>query len=131
MDLNQVTFNLVPLRSSRDRDSQREGEMSLRAAYRRLVEYFLPGESGGGEQQELPLPAARVAVVGAGVGGCCAAYFLREKEGQALAVDVFERGVVGGRTATFKFRDHEYETGASIIHTSNKYLVDFSQQFGK
>ena len=43
----------------------------------------------------------------------------------------FEKGEVGGRAATHTFRDHTYETGASIIHTSNKYLVNFSKEFGE
>lgn len=78
-----------------------------------------------------PLQPVRVAIVGAGVGGCCAAYFLRQKGGEAVKIDVFERGVIGGRTATFTFQNHVYETGGSIIHTSNKYLVDLSKEFGE
>ena len=92
---------------------------------------FLAEEDQEEEEDAVPLAPARVAVVGAGVGGCCAAYFLREKAGEAVKIDVFERGVVGGRTATFAFRGHVYETGASIIHKSNKYLVDLSEKFGE
>ena len=93
---------------------------------------LLPDEDTEDEEDDAaPLEPARVAVIGAGVGGCCAAYFLRKKGGAALKVDVFERGVVGGRTTTFTFQGNEYETGASIIHTSNKYLVDLSQEFGE
>ena len=103
------------------------------AAYVPFLWRLLPEEDTEDEEKEdtAPLGPARVAVIGAGVGGCCAAYFLREKGGEAVEVDVFERGVVGGRTTTFTFQGHAYETGASIIHTSNKYLVDLSQEFGE
>ncbi len=83
--------------------------------------------------QVTPLPAARVAIVGAGVGGCSAAYFLRELGGENLDIHVWQRkGVpVGGRTAVVDFGGHLYESGGSVIHTSNKYLVDFAAKFGK
>ena len=79
------------------------------------------------------LPAARVAVVGAGVGGCSAAYFLREHGGEKLDLHVFQKpgSAVGGRTAVIDFCGHTYESGGSILHTSNKYMVDFAQQFGE
>lgn len=96
-----------------------------------LLRRFLPEEDQEEEEDVVPLEPARVAIVGAGVGGCCAAYFIRERGGEAVKIDVFERGVVGGRTATFTFQGHVYETGASIIHTSNKYLVNLSKKFGK
>ena len=100
------------------------------AGYVPFLGRFLPVEEVEDDETP-PLPAARVAVVGAGVGGCCAAYFIsRERGGEAVKVDVFERGVVGGRAATLPFRDHVYETGGSVIHTSNKYLVDLSKEFG-
>ena len=79
------------------------------------------------------LPQARVAIIGAGVGGCCASYFLRELGGDNLDIHVWQKkGVpVGGRTAVIDFAGHMYESGGSVIHTSNKYLVDFAKQFGK
>ena len=110
--------------------------MALRAvaAYLPFLRPFLGDEEGSEDEEEddvSPLEPARVAVVGAGVGGCCAAYFLRENGGEALKVDVFERAVVGGRTATFNFQGHVHETGASILHTSNKYLWDMCKEFGE
>ena len=104
------------------------------AAYVPFLSRLLADEGEKNEKEEedvVPLESARVAVVGAGVGGCLAAYFLREKGGEALQVDVFERGEVGGRTATFTFQGHVRETGASIIHTCNKHLVDLSKEFGE
>lgn len=83
--------------------------------------------------EERDVPAARVAVVGAGVGGCLAAYFMRRQGGERLDLHVFQRPgcPVGGRTAVIEFCGHTHETGASIIHSSNKYLVDFAKQFGR
>ena len=79
------------------------------------------------------VPAARVAVIGAGVGGCSAAYFLRQQGGENLDIHVFQRpdNAVGGRTAVMEFCGHAHETGACVIHTSNKYLVDFARTFGR
>lgn len=80
-----------------------------------------------------PVPAARVAVIGAGVGGCFASNFLRELNGgQHLDIHVWNKkgSCVGGRTATTEFAGHTYETGASIIHSSNKYLVDAAKKYG-
>ena len=74
---------------------------------------------------------ARVAVVGAGVGGCTAAYFLRQLASDSLEVHVFERDTVGGRTDVIEYDGHKYECGASEIHSSNRYLVDLAQKFGQ
>ena len=104
------------------------------AAYIPFLRWFLPEEEEEEGERDADLPQlapARVAVIGAGIGGSLAAYFLRQKGGEAVEIDVFERAVVGGRTATFSFQGHTYETGASVIHTRNKYLVDLSKEFGQ
>lgn len=78
------------------------------------------------------LPPARVAIVGAGLGGCLSAHFLRELGGQNLDLHVWEKNsseVVGGRTAVMEFQGHLYETGGSVIHTSNEHLVDLAKKF--
>jgi prenylcysteine oxidase/farnesylcysteine lyase len=95
---------------------------------------FFPGHAAsttGPEDRDLP--AARVAVIGAGVGGCFAANFLRELGGQKLEIHVWNKkdSHVGGRTATTEFAGHTFETGAAIMHTSNKYLVDATNKYGK
>lgn len=72
----------------------------------------------------------RVAVVGAGVGGCSSSYFLRRLCGDQLDLHVFEKAVVGGRTDVIEFDGHRYESGGAVMHDTNKYLVDFAQQFG-
>ena len=102
------------------------------ASYVPFLGRFL-AEEGDEEKEEdvAPLGPARIAVVGAGVGGCLAAYFLRKKGGEALQVDVFERGEVGGRVATFVFQGHVRETGAIGMHTCQKYLSDLRKEFGE
>ena len=96
---------------------------------------FFPGhaECSTGSKEDRDLPAARVAVIGAGVGGCFAANFLRELGGQKLEIHVWNKkgSHVGGRTATTEFAGHTFETGASIMHSSNKYLVDAANKYGK
>ena len=47
----------------------------------------------------------KVAVVGAGVGGASAAYFLKELLGDSVSIHVFEKGPSGGRVQTFRFGD--------------------------
>ena len=84
-------------------------------------------------QPEDDLPAAKVAVIGAGIGGCFSAKFLRENGGKKLDIHVFAKkgSKIGGRTAVFEFDGHTYETGASVIHTDNKYLVDTAKEHGE
>ena len=95
---------------------------------------FFPSQAEcRGSQDDRELPAARVAVIGAGVGGCFAANFLKEfNGGQNLEIHVWNKKEdrVGGRTATCNFAGHVYETGASIMHSSNKYLVDAAKKYG-
>ena len=95
---------------------------------------FFPGHAEcSTSKDERELPVARVAVIGAGVGGCLAANFLRELGGQNLEIHVWNRkgSHVGGRTATTEFAGHTYETGGSIMHSSNKYLADAAKKYGK
>ena len=79
------------------------------------------------------LPKAKVAVIGAGIGGCFAAKFLRENGGSNLDIHVYAKSgsKIGGRAAVFQFHDHSYETGGSVIHADNKYLVDAAKKHGK
>ena len=44
-------------------------------------------------------PKARVAIIGAGVGGCSAAYFLRQLAGDSLDIHVYSNGKIGGLEA--------------------------------
>lgn len=70
------------------------------------------------------------AVVGGGIGGTAAAYYLRQEFGVGVNIDVFEPGTVGGRLATVKIGDHEYETGGSVIHPLNLHMKHFIEKLG-
>lgn len=75
-------------------------------------------------------PYSSEAVVGAGIGGTAAAYYLRQEFGSGVKIDVFEPGAVGGRLATVKIGDHEYETGGAIIHPLNLHMKHFLDTLG-
>lgn len=70
------------------------------------------------------------AVVGAGIGGTAAAFYLRQEFGPGVKIDVFEPGTVGGRLATVKIGDDEYETGGSVIHPLNLHMKQFIEKLG-
>ena len=70
-------------------------------------------------------------IVGAGIGGTSAAYFLRELFGDNVDIDIFEKGQVGGRLAAVKISDHFYNAGGTIIHPANSYMVNFTDILGK
>lgn len=65
------------------------------------------------------------AIIGAGIGGASASHFLTKLFHNNIDIDVFESKIVGGRLATVKFGDDEFEAGGAIIHPRNKYMQDF------
>uniref|UniRef100_UPI0037E77D5A prenylcysteine oxidase 1 n=1 Tax=Semicossyphus pulcher TaxID=241346 RepID=UPI0037E77D5A len=79
---------------------------------------------------ELQDPPKKIAVVGAGIGGTAAAFFLRQEFGAGVKIDVFEPGSVGGRLETVKMGDYEYETGGSVIHPLNLHMKHFIEKLG-
>ncbi|XP_015242755.1 PREDICTED: prenylcysteine oxidase 1 [Cyprinodon variegatus] len=79
------------------------------------------------ELQEQP---KKIAVIGAGIGGTAAAFYLREEFGPLVKIDVFEPGTVGGRLATVKMGDYEYETGGAVIHPLNLHMKQFVDKLG-
>jgi len=66
----------------------------------------------------------KVGIVGAGIGGTSASYFLSRLVPEAV-ITVFEKGKVGGRLATVEVNGRLYESGGAIIHDANKYMVDY------
>lgn len=69
--------------------------------------------------------------MGGGIGGTAAAFYLRQEFGAGVSIDVFEPDAVGGRLATVKIGDHEYETGGSVIHPLNLHMKHFIEKLGK
>lgn len=69
-------------------------------------------------------------MVGAGIGGAAAAYYLRQEFGTGVKIDVFEPEAVGGRLATVKIGDHEYEMGGTVIHPLNLHMKHFIEKLG-
>ena len=73
-----------------------------------------------------------IAVIGAGIGGSSCSHFIRELFGSQATIDVFEASDrIGGRLATVKIAGKTFESGGSIIHRDNKYMVDFVKYLGK
>lgn len=70
-------------------------------------------------------------MVGAGIGGTAAAFYLRQEFGAGAKIDVYEPGDVGGRLATVKIGDHEYEMGGAVIHPLNLHMKHFIEKLGK
>ena len=60
----------------------------------------------------------------AGIGGTSAAYFLSQELTDDVTITIFEGDKVGGRLATDHIGGRSYETGGSIIHDSNKMMLD-------
>lgn len=79
---------------------------------------------------ELQLPPKKIAVVGAGIGGTAAAFYLRQEFGPGVKIDVFEAESVGGRLATVQMGADEYETGGSVIHSLNLHMKHFIEKLG-
>jgi protoporphyrinogen oxidase len=72
------------------------------------------------------------AVVGGGIGGTSASYFLHELFGPDGAhVDLFEPNKIGGRLSVTDVDGRDYEVGGAVIHPRNKYMVDFLKLLGK
>ncbi|KAG8518717.1 Prenylcysteine oxidase [Galemys pyrenaicus] len=65
------------------------------------------------------------AIIGAGIGGTSAAYYLRQKFGKDVTIHLFERGEVGGRLATLSVLGQEYEAGGAVIHPLNLHMKRF------
>lgn len=70
-----------------------------------------------------------IAVIGAGISGTSAAYFLNKNKGLNATIDIYSKDV-GGRLQTISIGGHEYETGGSILHPRNRYMKQFVEDFG-
>eukprot|EP01103_Thecamoeba_quadrilineata_P015984 TRINITY_DN5211_c0_g1_i1.p1 TRINITY_DN5211_c0_g1~~TRINITY_DN5211_c0_g1_i1.p1 ORF type:complete len:493 (+),score=81.81 TRINITY_DN5211_c0_g1_i1:62-1540(+) len=73
----------------------------------------------------------RVAIIGAGISGSASAYFLREKQQDAVEIVLYEKSAKScGRVTDIDFQGHKMEVGASIYHISNRYVRNFVRKLG-
>lgn len=104
-----------------------------------LVESALQGPSGVPAFLLCPLSLSLpvfyfqppVAVVGAGIGGSAVAHFLQQHFGPRVQIDVYEKGVVGGRLATISVNKQHYESGAASFHSLSLHMQNFVKQLGE
>jgi prenylcysteine oxidase/farnesylcysteine lyase len=73
----------------------------------------------------------QVCIVGSGMGGASAAFFLRNYSTAPLDIDIFEQNdKVGGRMAVVELAGDTFEAGASILHPKNFHAVNFVNLLG-
>eukprot|EP00249_Psilotum_nudum_P002498 c15569_g1_i1 orf=273-1718(-) len=73
----------------------------------------------------------RVCIVGSGISGSSAAYFIRTYSGKEVEIEIYEKNaVVGGRMAMVELGGDSFEAGASIIHPKNYHAVRFAKLLG-
>eukprot|EP00966_Prymnesium_polylepis_P220660 5103978-Prymnesium_polylepis.1 len=73
----------------------------------------------------------RVCVVGGGIGGVSACYFLRERLGAHADITLVEASSrLGGRCKVISLHDQRFEAGASIISELNQYFLRFMRILG-
>ncbi|MDI3341634.1 MAG: FAD-dependent oxidoreductase [Sphaerobacter sp.] len=72
----------------------------------------------------------RVGIVGAGIAGSSAAYFVRQVLGDRVEIVVWDRSGVGGRIREVELAGRRVAAGASIAHSANRYLVQFVAMLG-
>ncbi|NXB69861.1 PCYOX oxidase, partial [Donacobius atricapilla] len=70
------------------------------------------------------------AVVGGGIGGSAAAYFLRQKFGPGVQLHVLEKAALGGRLHTLDMEGAAYEAGGAVIHPLNLHMKHFVKELG-
>ncbi|ROI48940.1 Prenylcysteine oxidase [Anabarilius grahami] len=88
------------------------------------------GRRGFASAPEVREAPKKIAIIGGGIGGTAAAFFLRQEFGPGVKIEVFEAGTVGGRLATENIGGYEYETGGSIIHPLNLHMKYFLDRLG-
>ena len=71
----------------------------------------------------------RMTFLVSGIGGASAGYFLSRLLPGA-EITVFEMGEIGGRLATVEVDGRRYESGGSIIHAANRYMVEYLDRCG-
>lgn len=70
-----------------------------------------------------------IAIVGGGIGGASTSYFLNQLYDGKVKIKVFERAdVVGGRLREMNIGGKSYDSGGSIIHSSNLYAKALTEK---
>jgi len=74
------------------------------------------------------------AIIGAGIGGCSAAYFLEEyfnNSNHEVKIDVFEKSPqTGGQGSILKYHGFEYITGLEYMDINENYMRQFAKLSG-
>ncbi|GMH43283.1 hypothetical protein BSKO_11205 [Bryopsis sp. KO-2023] len=96
----------------------------------RLWRFFGGGKNTEFGELDEEIPVARVGIVGAGAGGSCAAFFLKESLGRRVQIDIFEAGEIGGRAESFEYEGKVYELGAAIVYNGNKWFREIADKVG-
>jgi prenylcysteine oxidase / farnesylcysteine lyase len=69
-----------------------------------------------------------IGIVGAGIAGCSAAYFLRKEFPANTQITIYEsESRIGGRIQTTYFAGTQVELGATFIHSSNRMLIHLTE----
>lgn len=80
---------------------------------------------------ELAQAVPSIAIVGGGIGGATTSYFLNQLYDGKVKITVFERSsVLGGRLREMKIGGQSYDSGGSIIHSSNLYAKTLTEKMG-
>lgn len=72
----------------------------------------------------------KVAIIGGGIGGASASYFLTRLFNDNIEIDLFESSNLGGRLANIQVGKHKYEAGGAIMHSKNRYATEFLNYAG-
>lgn len=73
----------------------------------------------------------RVGIVGSGVAGSSAAYYVRQMLGSQAEIVVYERSqTVGGRVQEMEIAGKMVAIGASVAHSANRYFVRLVEALG-
>lgn len=73
----------------------------------------------------------KIAIVGSGIGGTSAAFYLRRLLGQPAHIDIYEKeAAVGGRIRHTEIAGTLIEIGAGFFHALNYNMLEFVDMFG-
>ncbi len=72
----------------------------------------------------------KLAIIGSGIGGCSAAYFVKELIPDDMNITIFEANDrIGGRLLARKIEPVMIELGGTFFHTINQNILEFVRKF--